>query len=75
MLFNRNYLFATMLTVIIVVCSLKSRGIPSFIVIGYCVSGICVPIVMYGDVRTTLHVCMMRVSGCYHFTKFHCSGF
>ena len=20
-----------------------------------------------------LHVCMMRVRGCYHFTKFHCS--
>ena len=31
-------LFTTMLTVIIVVCSLKSMCVPSFIVIGYCVS-------------------------------------
>ena len=29
-------LFTTMLTVIIVVCSLKSMCVPSFIVIGYC---------------------------------------
>ena len=31
-------LFTTILTVIIVVCSLKSMIVPSFIVIGYCVS-------------------------------------
>ena len=31
-------LFTTMLTVIIMVCSLKSMCVPSFIVIGYCVS-------------------------------------
>ena len=31
-------LFTTMFTVIIVVCSLKSRCVPSFILIGCCVS-------------------------------------
>ena len=31
-------LFTTLFTVIIVVCSLKSMCVPSFIVIGYCVS-------------------------------------
>ena len=32
--FTRTTLFTTMLTVIIVVCSLKSMCVPSFIVIG-----------------------------------------
>ena len=36
--FTRTTLFTTMFTVIIVVCSLKSMCVPSFIVIGYCVS-------------------------------------
>ena len=43
--------FTTMFTVIIVVCSLKSMCVPSFIVIGYCVSElhghICVTVVNY----------------------------
>ena len=36
--FTRAALFTTLFTVIIVVCSLKSMCVPSFIVIGYCVS-------------------------------------
>ena len=36
--FTRTTLFTTMFTVIIVVCSLKSRCIPSFFLIGCCVS-------------------------------------
>ena len=36
--FTRTTLFTTMFTVIIVVCSLKSMCVPSFIVIGCCVS-------------------------------------
>ena len=36
--FTRTTLFTTMFTVIIVVCSLKIMCVPSFIVIGYCVS-------------------------------------
>ena len=36
--FTRTTLFTTMFTVIIVVCSLKNMCVPSFIVIGYCVS-------------------------------------
>ena len=68
-----------MFTVIIVVCSLKSIHIPSFILsmIGCCVSYIAV-YVMYGlrlfivvlqelhCLPNCLHVCMIRVSGCYH---------
>ena len=34
--FTRTTLFTTMLTVIIVVCSLKRMCIPSFVLIGYC---------------------------------------
>ena len=34
----KTALFTTLFTVIIVVCSLKSMCVPSFIVIGYCVS-------------------------------------
>ena len=36
--FTRTTLFTTMFTVIIVVCSLKSMYIPSFVLIGCCVS-------------------------------------
>ena len=36
--FTRTALFTTLFAVIIVVCSLKSMCVPSFIVIGYCVS-------------------------------------
>ena len=43
--FTRTTLFTTMFTVIIVVHSLKSMCIPSFVLIGYCVHG---HIVMYG---------------------------
>ena len=46
--FTRTTLFTTIFTVIIVVYSLKSMYIPSFVLIGYCVSAIYVPIVMYG---------------------------
>ena len=35
---KRSTLFTTTFSVIIVVCSLKSMCVPSFIVIGYCVS-------------------------------------
>ena len=38
LLFTRTTLFTTMFTVIIVVCLLKSIHIPSFILIGCCVS-------------------------------------
>ena len=45
-------MFTTMFTVFIVVCSLKSMCIPSFVLIGYCVGDlhghIYVSIVMYG---------------------------
>ena len=68
---------------LIVVCSLKSMCVPSFIVIGYCVSELHGhPIIMYGVrlfnvVLEELHClpnCLqMRVRGCYHFIKFHCS--
>ena len=37
--FTRTTLFTTMFTVIIVVYSLKSICIPSFVLIGYCVHG------------------------------------
>ena len=37
MLFYKNYI-VTMFTVIFVVCSLKSMCVPSFKVIGYCLS-------------------------------------
>ena len=69
----------TMFTVIIVVYSLKSMCIPSFVLIGYCVSELHgVPIVMYGlrlfivvlQELNCLHVCMIRVRGWYHITKF-----
>ena len=36
---KRTTLFTTMFTVVIVVCSLKSMCIPSFVLIGYCVHG------------------------------------
>ena len=76
-----------MFTVFIVVCSLKSMCIPSFVLIGYCViyMAIYVPIVMYSlrlfivvlqelhCLSNCLHVFMIRVRGCYHVTKFRYS--
>ena len=56
--------------------------IPSFVLIGCCESELHGPIVMYGlrlfivalqelhCLPNCLHVCMIRVRGCYHFTKF-----
>ena len=70
-----------MFTVIIVVCSLKSMCVPSFIVIGYCLSelqAIYVPIIIYGlklfvvvlqelhCLPNCLHVCMIRVKLSHH---------
>ena len=81
---TRTTLFTTMFTVIIVVRSLKSMCIPSFVLIGYCVHGhthMYVPIVMYGlrlfivvlhelhCLLNCLHVCMIRIRGWYHITK------
>ena len=86
--FTRTTLFTTMFTVIIVVCSLKSMCIPSFVLIGYCVSDLHGHICPYRNVwpeavycsftRTTLFTdlitCfMIRVGGCYHVTKFRYS--
>ena len=71
--FTRTTLFTAMFTVIIVVCSLKSMCVPSFIVIGYCESelhgrycNVLPEAVYYCFTRTTLftnflHVCMIRV--------------
>ena len=67
------------------VCSLKGKCVPSFIVIGYCVSELHGHICPYYNIwpeavlqelhclPNCLHDCMMRVRGCYHFIKFHCS--
>ena len=68
-------LFTTLFTVIIVVCSLKSMCVPSFIVIGYCVSELhgrycnILPEAVYccytkNCLPTFLHVCMRLLS--YH---------
>ena len=77
--------FTTMFTVIFVVGSLKSMFIQSFVLIGCCVRAIYVPIVIYGlrlfiivlqelhCLPNYLHVCMIRVRGCYHIIKFYCS--
>ena len=78
-----------MFTVFIVVCSLKSICIPSFILIGYCVNdlhghNICLYRNVWPEVFSValqelhcllncLHVFMIRVRGCYHVTKFRCS--
>ena len=73
-----------MFTVIIVVCSLKSMCVPSFIVIGYCVSELRGHICPYCSVclrlfivvlheLPNLHICMIKVRDCYHITKFRCS--
>ena len=72
-------MFTNMFTVIIVVCSLKSLCIPSFVLIGYCVHGHICPYVMHGlrlfivvlqELHCLLHVCIIRVRGWYHITKF-----
>ena len=78
-----------MFTVFIVVCSLKSMCIPSFVLIGYYVSDLHGHICAYRNVRpeavfivvlqelhclsNCLHVFMIRVRGCYHVTKFRYS--
>ena len=55
-----------LLSVIIVVCLLKSMCIPSFVLIGYCVHGHICPYPNYAIycsfTRTTL-VCIIRVRG------------
>ena len=68
---------------IIVMCSLKSVCIPSYVLIGCCVSELHGHLCPYRKVwpeavhccftRTTLftihiHACMIRVRGCYHLT-------
>ena len=73
---------------VIVVCSLKSMCVPSFIVIGVSYMAILYPyhnimpeavyffFVVLQELHclpNCLHACMIRVRGCYHFTKFHCS--
>ena len=83
MFFTRTTLFTTMFTAIIVVCSLKSMCIPSFIVIGYCLSelySIYVPMVMYGlrlfivnVVLQELHVVIIGDVSFGHFIRFRCS--
>ena len=77
-----------MFTVIIVVYSLKSMCVPSFIVIGYCVSELhghspyrnALPEAVYccftgTTLFTKLFTCfsMIRVRACYHVTKFRYS--
>ena len=81
--FIRTTLFTTMFTAIIVVCSLKSRCIPSFVF----VVPIYIPSVVYGlrlfivvvqelhFLSNCLHVCMIRVRVCYHFIKSTPAGF
>ena len=74
-----------MFTAIIVVFSFKSMCLPGFIFISCCVSELrghlCPHIVMYGlrlfivvlqGLPNCLHVCMIKVRCCYHFTKFRC---
>ena len=86
MFFTGTTLFTTTFTVIIVVCSLKSMCVPSFIVIivGVNYMAIYVPIVMYGlrlflqelqCLPNCAHVCMTRVRGCFHLTKFRYSRY
>ena len=72
--FTRTTLFTTMFTVVIVVCSLKSMCIQSFILIGCCVSELHGHLCPYRNVLpeavvlqelhclpNCLHVCMIRV--------------
>ena len=82
--FTRTTLFTTMFTVMIVVYLLKSMGIPSFFLIGCCVSELHGHLCPYRNVfpeaiyccftRTTLFsklfTCLHDQS--YHFIKFHC---
>ena len=72
-------------TVIVVVCSLKSMCIPSFVLIGCCVNELHAPIVMYYPrlfivvlqdlqcLQCCLHVDIIRVIGIFNFTKFRLS--
>ena len=86
--FTRTTLFTTTLTFIIVVCSNTSTCIPSFILIGCCVSEIKVHLYLYHNVwpeainvvlqelhclLKCLHTCIIKVRGCYHVTKFCCT--
>ena len=57
--YTRTTLFTTMFTVIIVVCSLKSMCVPSFIVIGYCVSE------LHGDICPYCNVLPEAVYCCF----------
>ena len=83
--FTTTTLFTRMFSVMIVVCLLKSMCIPSVVLIGCCMSGPLCPLrnvlpeaVYCCFTRTTLfsnllHVCMIRVRGCFHITKFRYS--
>ena len=80
--FTRTTLFTTMFTVLIVVCLLKSMCIASFVLIGCCMSELhghlcpysnVLPEAIYCCFPNCLHVCMIRVRGCFHITKFRYS--
>ena len=74
--FTRITLFTTMFTVIIVVRSLKSMCIPSFVLIGCCVSEIhvhlCPYIVMYG-LRLFI-VCLQELHVYYNVYCYYCGA-
>ena len=66
--FTRTTLFTTMCTVIIVVCSLKSMCVPSFIVIGHCLSELYGHLCPYRNVwPEAVYCCFTRTT---LFTKF-----
>ena len=81
LLFYKNYIVYYNVDCYYLVCSLKSMCIPSFVF----VVPIYIPSVVYGlrlfivvvqelhCLSNCLHVCMIRVRVCYHFTKFCCS--
>ena len=79
--FTRTTLFTTMFTVIIVVCSLKSMCIPSFVLIGCCVSELRGHLLPYRNVgpeavyccTTMFTMCSMVVMDIYQYAKFHFS--
>ena len=60
---TRTTLFTTMFTVFIVVCSLKSMCIPSFVLIGYCVSDLHGHICLYRNVwPEAVYCCFTRTT-------------
>ena len=71
---------------LLLLLSLKSMCVPGFIVIGYCVSELHGHTCPYRKVLPEafvlqelhclpnyLHICVIKVRGCYHITKFCCS--